>query len=189
MGLRRLSLVVVALLTAAGAYAGDHKADMFFAASYVNAPGSSINLGGWHVSAALTPIKEHKSFGLVADLSAHFLGGEEDGGAPLAGSQKQLIEITFMVGPRWTPLGGQHKYPLMPFVHLMVLGINYRAGGSHPAEMAAAITGGAGFDWTPGDHKTWGFRFEADYIQPLSSDLSHSWRLSAGLVRRLHFHD
>ncbi len=197
MGLRRPLLVVVALLIPAGARAGDHKADEFFALSYLEGPGSTIKLGGLEVSLARTPSREHRSFACVGDLSVHFLGGEEGSdqtdGEGTDQAQQDVTQVTFMVGARWTPLGdrqsgkhkGEHKHH-MPFMHFMV-GFVDRTGGSHPSETAFALTGGVGWDWVPGDKRTWGSRVQIDYIRPVSSDMRHSWRFSAGAVYRIHF--
>lgn len=191
MGLRRRWLVVVAVLLPAAARAGDHKFDVFLAGSYLRAPGSTINLGGWHVSGAATPLAKHRSFGLVADLSLHFLGGEgTDSKENVAeGQQADLIQTTLMVGPRWTPLGGDHKRHHMPFVHVMLLGVTHRAGGTHPGGTSAALTPGFGYDWAPGPNKTWGTRIQVDYVWPVSSDMKHSWRFSLGGVYRIRFHE
>jgi hypothetical protein len=183
MRVLRSCLLLVVLAIPAGAHAGDHKADVMLAPSYLYVNGSS-NLFGWHVSGAAT-LKGHKEWSFVGDLSAHFY--ESD-------SAKHLTQITFMVGPRLTWFGGRRG---MPFVHVMAVGAFYRSDGRLQVSNAAgAMAFGAGLDFSPGTHRATpkslailgssGFRFQADYIRPLATDLKYSVRVSLGWIYRFH---
>jgi len=177
---RRPWLVLALLLAPAAARAGDHKFDVFTGASYLRAKGSTIELGGWHVSGAATMGKEYKWLGLVGDLSVHFLGGD---GTDLTTDRTQ---ITFMVGPRITPIKSGHRLHML-FGHVMLLGAVHSYGKPMGGTTAAAIALGGGFDFTPRNQKTWGARFQADYVLPVSSDLGRSLRVSVGAIYRFHF--
>jgi hypothetical protein len=181
MGARRPWLVLALLLAPAAARAGDHKFDVFTGASYLRAKGSTIELGGWHVSGAATMGEEYTWLGVVGDLSVHFLGGD---GTDLTTDRTQ---ITFMVGPRITPLRRGHRLHKL-FGHVMLLGAVHSYGKPMGGTTSAAIALGGGFDFTPGEDETWGGRLQVDYVLPVSSDLGHGWRVSAGAVYRFHFH-
>lgn len=173
MAVRRSWLVLAVLLVPAVARAGDHKIDVLVAPSYLRTSGSIRSLGGWHVSGAAT-VSKHRWLSLIGDLSVHFL--------PLDDDKRDLTQITFMAGPRFTIPGPHHH---MPFVHLVVLGAVHRDGGSQVGGTSAGVlAGGAGYDFAPGGNLNWATRFQVDYILPVSSDLKHSWRFSAGALYR-----
>jgi hypothetical protein len=183
MRVLRSWVILVALAIPAGAYAGDHNAEAFAAGSYAYVNGSS-DLGGWHVAGALAA-KGHKEWSFVGDISAHFFGSDGD---------KDLTQITLMVGPRYTFFGGRRG---MPFVHVMALGAVYRSDGRLQVSNAAGVLAfGGGLDFVPGTHKPTpkslgifgnkGVRFQADYIKPIATDMKWSLRLSLGFVYRFH---
>jgi hypothetical protein len=174
--LRSWLLVVVSLIPA-GAHAGDHKADVFVALSYLDAKGSSIKLGGWHVSAAATPNKLHPKLSLLGDLSVHYLGSGDDG--------KRVTQITFMAGPRLNLLGGHHH---MVFTHLALFAAVHRTGGELiGGNSAGAVAVGAGWDCAAGTDRKWGSRLQVDWIEPVRSELGRGIRISAGLLYRFKF--
>ena len=79
MGLRRLSLVVVALFTAAGAHAGDHKADLFFAigSSLVVQPAATLPVVAKRAGAKLVIInRDETPVDYMADAVVHAGIGE-----------------------------------------------------------------------------------------------------------------
>ena len=174
MGVRLPWVILAAVLLAPStAGAGDHQFETFIGPSYLNAKGSSANLGGWHIAGAATTHRWRR-LSFIGDLSVHFLGEDDSGG--------DLTQVSFMAGPRWTLLGG-HEHHHMPFVHVVVLGAVLRSRETVQST-AGAMAVGVGYDFAPGKKKNWGSRIQVDYIQPLSSDIRHSVRVSAGLVYR-----
>jgi hypothetical protein len=196
MRVRRLwvlgSLVV---LWAGEARATDHVLDLFVApyTSYVKAKGSSIDLGGWHFSAAVSAKKkiekgdgkekpdqfEPMKLSFVGDVSVHFYGSDGD---------KDVTQTTVMVGPRWTFLKDKK---LLPFAQGMILGAVYRSDGSTaPSSVAGALSGGVGVDipysMFGNEHDNGGVRVQADYIWPFATQQEGSWRVSVGLLYRFH---
>lgn len=191
MGVRRYWLVLAVLVIPAVAGAGDHQADVFLAPSYLIGPGSKIKLGGWHASVAVT-LPEKKWLGFIVDVSGHYLGGDDDPQQTCMTQpcpQPDRTQITFMLGPRFTPLKGQDPHhPLhMLFAHAMVFGAVHRTGGSHVGgATSGALALGVGYDFPVTEKDTWIPRLQVDYVWPVSSDVRHGWRISAGLVYRLH---
>ena len=178
MRVLRSWLLLVVLLIPAGAHASDHNASLFVAPSYLLAQGTTSHLGGWHVSGEVT-VKKPIKLSFVGDLSTHFFGS--DGG-------RDLTQITFMVGPRWTLLSGRKG---MPFVHAMALGAVQRSEGRRQvATTAGAFAVGAGLDFVPAARGKNGFRVQGDYIQPVATtptaDLKGSLRISVGWIYRFH---
>lgn len=182
MGVRRPWLALAVLLIPAGAQAGHHKFDAFVAPfSYLRATGSTINLGGWHVSGAATLGEKRTWLSLIGDLSVHFVELDER-------TQGDLTQITFMAGPRFTVESTHALRDL--FGHVMLLGAVHRAGSRQIGGTAGALAIGAGYDFAPGakeKKETWGTRLQVDYIWPVSSDLRHGWRFSLGAIYRFHF--
>jgi hypothetical protein len=182
MGIRRPWLVLLVLLTPAGARAGHHKFDTFVAPSYLVGKGSTIELGGWHVSGAATLAEEHAWLSLVGDLSVHFVGLDDR-------TQRGVTQFSFMAGPRFTV---KNSHPLrMLFGHVMLLGAVHRSLGSQlGGTSAGAVAIGVGYEFAPGEKKgdeTWGTRLQIDYVRPVSSDLRHGWRFSLGATYRFQF--
>src|SRR5207244_4208952 len=158
----------------------DHKADVLLALSYLRVEGSTSHLGGWHVSGAST-FKKDRRLSFVGDISAHFFGSDSD---------RDLTQITVMVGQRWTIAGGRKR---MPFVHVMAIGVLHRSEGSlRVATSAGAFAFGAGLDVVPVERGKSGFRVQGDYIKAVATapatDLKGSLRLSAGWIYRFHDH-
>jgi hypothetical protein len=164
--------------------------DAFMAPSYLAAKGSRLKLGGWHASVAVT-LPEHRWLGLIVDVSGHFLGGDGNDDAPPPCTtppcpQPDPAQITFMVGPRFTPFKQEHPLHML-FVHGMVFGAAHRAGaGRIGGVTSGAVALGVGYDFPITEHDTWIPRVQVDYVWPVSSDLGHGFRFSAGLVYRMH---
>jgi hypothetical protein len=168
--------VLVALFVAfapAGARAGDHRLDLLLASSYERAGGSTIHLGGWHVSAAAT-LKEEPRLSFIGDLSVHFFGSHDE---------RDVTQVTFMAGPRWTFFGHRKN---MPFVHLMVLGATYRSEKGGIGSASGALAAGVGYDFVPTVCGQWGVRGQYDLIKPIGTDQEKSHRFSLGFVYRFH---
>ncbi|HSD28558.1 MAG TPA: hypothetical protein VLL75_14745 [Vicinamibacteria bacterium] len=175
MRVRRLR-VLVALSVAfapAGARAGDHRLDLLLAPSYERAAGSTIHLGGWHVSAAAT-LKEEPRLSFIGDLSVHFFGSHDE---------RDVTQVAFMAGPRWTFFGHRKN---MPFVHLMAVGATYRSEKGGVSSASGAIAAGIGYDFVPVVCGHWGVRGQYDLIKPIGSDQERSHRFSLGVVYRFH---
>lgn len=186
MRVLRSWVLLVVLAIPVGAYASDHKADLFVGPSYLQAKGSTDHLGGWHISGAMTLPKQRK-LSFVGDISTHFYGSDGD---------KDLTQIAFTAGARWTLLS--HRM-CMPFMQLMVLGAVYQSDGRQLASQGAgAFAFGAGFDvpWIKAKSTRTasgialppflrqGIRFQADYIKPVATDMKRSIRVSVGWIIR-----
>lgn len=174
MGVRRPWLVLAALLIPVGADASDHRFGIFVAPSYLLAKGSTSHLGGWHTSGEAT-LKKERRLAFVGDLSVHFFGSDGD---------KDLTQITFMAGTRWSFLGGGKH---LPSVHFMAFGAAHSNDGNRGVSTSAgAISFGAAYDFVRTKKGPWGVRAQGDYIVPLASGLKNSLRVSVGWVYRFH---
>jgi len=196
MRVRRLWVLGSLVLLAVGqARASDHVLDLFVApyTSYAKVKGSSIDLGGWHFSTALTAKKKvdgkphYMRLSFVGDVSVHFYGSDDP-------EEKDVTQLALMVGPRWTFT--THGL-VRPFVHGMILGAVYRSDGSSaPSSVAGAISGGGGLDfpfskWKKPNsdgvkHDNVGVRLQGDYIWPFATEQEGSWRVSVGVLYRFH---
>jgi hypothetical protein len=178
MRVRRLWVLGSLLLLTSSLEASDHVFDLFMAPSYVRAKGSTIDLGGWHVSGAAT-LKKEQRLSFIADISTHFFGSHDE---------EDVTQVTFMAGPRWTFL---RKTKHMPYVHVMVLGAVYRSEkieGLDVGSAAGALAFGAGYDFVFRKEGPMGVRAQVDYIVPLGTDQESSVRISLGFVYRFHNH-
>jgi hypothetical protein len=160
------------------------------ALSYLQAKGSSIKLGGWHASGAIT-LPEHKWLGLIVDVSGHYLGGADSDDDPMPEctmppcAQADRTELALMIGPRFTPIKEGHPLHML-FVHAMAFGMVQRSGGGKATGITSgAVAVGVGFDFPVTKNDTWIPRLQIDYIKPVSSDIGGGFRVSAGLVYRL----
>jgi hypothetical protein len=178
MAARRPWPFLIVWLIPSTAGAGHHKFDVFIAPSYLHGTGSSFNLGGWHVSGAATLGEKHSWLGLVGDVSVHSLGGGE--------ADFERTQVTFLAGPRFT-VTQRHRMRNV-FGHAVVLGAVQRTGGSTIGPTTAgAVAIGGGYDRSFAKGDKWALRLQVDYVQPVSSDMGHSWRVSVGAAYRGHF--
>jgi hypothetical protein len=209
--IRTCAIVLLVSLTPLASDAGDHRFDAYIALSGLRTKGSHITLGGWHASGAATLGRNHPRWSLVADVSAHFLGGDgsdpqlklvSSTGTQEVVAQPDRTQITFMAGPRFTPFKKFLLHGL--FGHVLLFGAVHSAGGSRvtpavngqPAIIrVGGVTSGAvafGLGWDPlakakKSQDDWTPRLQVDYVWAVSSDVPHGWRASIGIVRRFKF--
>jgi hypothetical protein len=177
MRVRRPWLALVVLLVPAGAHSGDHRFGVFIAPSYLRAKGSTDHLGGWHVSGEATLKKTKRRLSFIGDVSIHPFGSDGD---------KDLTQVTFITGTRWTFLA-ERKYS--PSVHFMAIGAVLRTEGKLDVSTATgAIAVGLALDFVPAKEGPWGLRAQIDYVVPYASDLESSVRVSVGWMYRFHDH-
>jgi hypothetical protein len=177
MGAQRPWVILGLLLAPAGVFASDHQFDVFLAPSYLEVTGSSFKLLGWHVSGAAV-VGEGHWLSVVGDLSFHFDGLDDETSA-------ERTEAAATLGLRFTV---PHEHALGNlFGQFALLGAVHRSVPEDDrSTAAAAVAIGAGYDLTPERMGPWGLRVQADYIQPISSDLGHGWRGSVGVIYRFH---
>ncbi len=177
MGAPRPWVILGLLLAPAGAFASDHQFDVFLAPSYLQVTGSSFKLLGWHVSGAAV-VNQARWLSVVGDASFHFAGLDDE-------TTAERTEATATLGLRFTVPKGRAVRNL--FGQVALLGAIHRSVPEEDVSAAAAAVAiGAGYDLTSEKMEPWGFRIQADYIQPVSSDLGHSWRASFGVIYRFH---
>jgi hypothetical protein len=175
MGVRRLWLLVVVWLIPAVARASDHNGDLFLAASAIDAIGSTIRLGGFQAGGEKTFHTGGHRFSLTGDMSVHFYGKDGD---------KDLTQITFMIGPRWRFFkGARHNL----YFQFMAIGFGYRSDGVTNTGSASGVVGlGAGYDFVKKKCGTWGLRAQFDDILPYAAvqNKKRILRFSVGYVHR-----
>ncbi len=187
MGIRRVWLGMGLLLIPVAARASDHKFGAFAALSHLDAKGSKLGLTGWHVSGEATiktGAQGQRWLSLAADISANFVGEEDS-----ESEETDPTQITFAFGPRVErnlgrrSANGGHTHTA--FLHTMV-GAVYRSGVRSAAAGggAGSLSFGGGYSLAPGTNHNWALRLQVDYIWPISTDLGHGWRYSAGLLFR-----
>jgi len=173
MTVRRVILTAVVLLASADAWASDHRYAAFFAPSYLNAQGSSLNLGGLQLGGEVT-MGEGRRWGLGGDLSVNGWGGSKGTEDP--------AQISFSAGVRYA-LSGGHDHHNSTFVNVGFFGFVHRKESNELIGQATAFSLGLGHDWTPRGH-LWGTRIQVDWVQPYSPDLGRGIRVAVGLVVR-----
>jgi len=162
-----LALVLVALPSSV--FADDHRAGVFFGASFA----SSSSLLGVHGALVYTPSVDQPRFGIVvADVSVHS-GSEGDDDI----TRKSFMSGARVAFPLTTTSGGRH----VPALQVLVGAVG--SGTDDGTVAAGAIS--AQWDFIPRPHSDapdWAFRVQADYV--LVGDLDNYARVSAGVVYR-----